>query len=72
MKSLFFKILSKVFSIPLMPWLSILTPPKICDVSEKEIYKKLNINRSFVYLKRSITPKEFNAIVKLKEPAIKR
>ena len=44
----------------------------LSDVSEKEIYKKLNINRSFVYLKRSITPKEFNAIVKLKEPAIKR
>ena len=42
------------------------------DVSEKEIYKKLNINRSFVYLKRSITPKEFNAIVKLKEPEIFR
>ena len=44
----------------------------LSDVSEKEIYKKLNINRSFVYLKRSITPKEFNAIVKLKEPEIFR
>ena len=41
--------------------------------SEEKIYKKLNnINRSFVYLKRLISPKEWNAIVRLEEPGIFR
>ena len=43
---------------------------EILDLNEKEIYKKLNSKKSFVYLKRSITPKNYNAIMKLKEPGI--
>ena len=38
--------------------------------TEKEILKKLNSNKNFVYLKKSVSPKEYNEIDKLGEPAI--
>ena len=42
----------------------------LTGASQKEIYNKLTSNKNFVYLKRKISPREYNAIVKLKEPEI--
>ena len=38
------------------------------ELNYKDILKKLNLNKSFVYLKRAIEPKKFKEIMKLEEP----
>ena len=38
------------------------------ELNYKDILKKLNLNKSFVYLKRAIEPKKFNEILKLEDP----
>ena len=42
----------------------------LANISEEKIYTKLNNTKSFVYLKRAVAQKDFNAIVRLGEPEI--